>query len=123
VNHTILYLASVGFAFLQNLFWVVSVIITLHGGGSRRGVAVWLNRVWLYTKYPALVGVFAQPVFTVVLGEKLDMWDWAACAAGFLVWVMNRDVGDDDWKKKFKKKLKEKIAVIQGKLVVVPQPS
>jgi hypothetical protein len=82
-----------------------------------------LNVVWLITKWPALVYLLTDPVFHLMLGHKLDAVWWFGELLGLWNWWHYRNIGDDDDWQKLKKKVKEKIAVLGSKLVVIPEPA
>lgn len=82
-----------------------------------------LKLVWLFSKWPALVFLILDPFFHFVLDQKMDFWFWLFEALGFYNWWYYRNMGDDDDWQKLKKKLRDKVAVLRGKLTVVPEPA
>ena len=81
------------------------------------------NLLWYWAKWPALVSVFFSPISTLMVKGKLGFWDFFNVALCFYIWWTYRDYGDDDDHKKLKKKLKDKVHAVGGKLVVVPEPA
>lgn len=80
-----------------------------------------LNTLWLITKYLAFAYVCLGPAMWLTLNGKLNWWDGAAEALNVWLWWAYKDMGDDDWKKRLKKRLTEAVRAIHGRLVVVPQ--
>ncbi len=79
-----------------------------------------VNSLWRWCKWPALASVVLEIPSQLLLGEKVGMWDYLACVFNLLIWWFYRNVGDDDPMNKLRKKLKEKVAEIGGKLTIVP---
>ncbi len=86
--------------------------------GARRPAAA--NLIWYWCKYPALTYLVLGPVSMHIFADFgiIDTVSWAAC--DFLWWVC-RDAGDDEDHKKLKKKLKDKVTELHGRLVIVPE--
>ena len=80
-----------------------------------------MNSVWKWTKWPALGYVLAQPVLRFLIDGKLPWWQSLIFLLNIYCWHQVKDAGDDDFTKKLKERLKEKIVAIEGKLVVVPE--
>jgi len=107
-------------------------------------VAVFMPMTWVFTALlcriaraagrtppgwaPTLVGMLKWPALMCYV------WNWASDLAdpeagmlnhavgvlNLVVWWLYRNDGDDDWKKKMKKKLAEKVTRVGARLVVVP---
>lgn len=82
----------------------------------------WINRIWYWTKWPALAYVILNPFFYWATGQKMGWVFWLFEAFAVFNWWSYRDAGDDDdeFKKQFKKAAK-KIIVSGSKLIVVPE--
>lgn len=80
--------------------------------------SVW-NTIWRWTKWPAFAGLFIQP-WSDFAFDNHHWYSPLAYVLNAVVWWSLRNAGDDDISKKLKKKLKEKIEAINGKLVVIP---
>lgn len=115
-------LISILFVICQGTFNLCSFYLSLakaYGFSKLR----WPNTLWKWTKWPTIVGIYSQPVISVLLNGKLGWVDLFAFVMGIFAWHINKDLGDDDdFKRKFKK-VKEKIVEQAGKLVVVPEPA
>lgn len=87
-------------------------------GGSNRRFATIVH----ITKWPALAG--ALWVFGTNLAASHEIseriWSSLTTAAAVWTWWLYSKDGDDDWKKKLKKKLASKVTQIGGRLAVVP---
>jgi heme/copper-type cytochrome/quinol oxidase subunit 2 len=115
-----LYIFSAVFLVLGKTF---GKLRTATGKQKRAPMHRCANFVWWLTKWPALVDLILEPFFHIALSEKMDVWFWVFEVMGFYNWWVYRDAGDDDDYKKLKKKLKENVKVLKGKLVVVPEPA
>lgn len=80
----------------------------------------WANLLWYWCKWPALAYLITDPVFDILLDGELSWFSALLDAFSIWVWWSYRNHGDDDDYKKLKKKLKESVKAINGKLVVVP---
>jgi hypothetical protein len=80
-----------------------------------------LNTVWKWAKWPAFGWLLANPVLTIVLVGHLAWYDDLTFLINIWIWYAYRDAGDDDLTKKMKKKAKEIVQQVGGKLVIVPQ--
>ncbi len=79
-----------------------------------------LNGWWRWTKWPALCfGLLSIPL-QILMHEDIGMWDHLGSLLNLAIWWMYRNAGDDDPMDKLRKKFKEKVAEIGGKLVIVP---
>jgi hypothetical protein len=76
---------------------------------------------WKITKWPAVIGIYCQPVIMIALAGRLDLRDIAIFGLNLFGWYCCKDAGDDDFWRKLKSKLKEKIKQVRAKLVVVPE--
>lgn len=77
--------------------------------------------VWKATKWPALLFVVTHPILDFVFSrEPPDHWDAIHWGWSAVCWWVCRDAGDDDLKKWLKKKLKDTVQRVGGKLVIVP---
>lgn len=76
---------------------------------------------WLYLEIKPffLYLVVFQVVAAAVVGD-LDGWDAFACAINIWNWYLFRNLDDDDRWKRRGEKLRSKVEVLQGRLVVVP---
>jgi hypothetical protein len=85
------------------------------------------NRVPLYafhvTKWPALAGMILEPFFEIYLYGHIDMVSLFFDVLGLIGWYFLRNVGDDDWWKKRKEKMRDKVVQLGQKLVVIPEPA
>lgn len=80
-----------------------------------------VNSVWKWTKWPAFVNLFCQPVLDIMfIGDNMHWWSGLIWAANAYNWWMFRNAGDDDWSKKMKARLTETVERVGGKLVIVP---
>lgn len=80
-----------------------------------------LNTCWKWCKWPAFVSLFAIPVLQILTSDDIGFWDYAVWLMNIWLWYSHKDSGDDDLTKKFRDKVKEVVAEVQGRLVVVPQ--
>ena len=79
----------------------------------------WRLTIWQWTKWPALAYVILNPIQDIMTGQT-GVFDALLSGLAAVMWWELRNAGDDDLKKKLKKFLKETVAQIEGKLVVVP---
>lgn len=108
----------------SSLFLLMFKTLGQLGVGTKlRTVKTAMNLVWLWSKWPALAYIILNPFFHLLLGEKMNFWFWLFEGLSLFNWWYYKDMGDDDDWKKLKKKVKEKVAAIGGKLVVVPEPT
>lgn len=112
-----------GFLSLNWSIWIwcgVGLLLTRAIGLPRKPPL--LNLCWYYSKPFACVYMITYLPFEW-LTDDLSGWDimWAI----FHVWLWRyyRNIGDDDDHKKLKKKMKEAVTVVNGRLVVVPRPA
>lgn len=120
------WLAVVDFVLVTSFFTymftgVVLLISRAFGASVESKPLKPFNLVWKWAKYPALGHAVGAPVLTVLIAGHLTFWDYLSTAVNVYVWWQYRDVGDDDWKKKLKKKVTEIVKAVQGRLIVVPQ--
>jgi hypothetical protein len=82
------------------------------------------NLTWYWSKWPAFVSIYFSPVATFLIKEELSWWTLFSVVFNTCVWWFYKDLGDDDDHKKLKKKVKEKVRAVGGKLVVIiPEPA
>jgi hypothetical protein len=81
------------------------------------------NLLWYWSKWPALVFIYLSPIIVLLQKGELNWWTAPSVAMSTVAWWLYRNEGDDDDHKKLKKKLKEKVHVLGGKLVVIPEPA
>lgn len=89
-------------------------------GCSRKHVT-FANLVWKYSKPWAFIGTFAIPALVVLVDGHLSGSHYFDFVVNLGALYLFKDSGDDDFTKKLKKKLKEKVEVLKGKLIVVPE--
>lgn len=93
----------------------------LYGGrGIIRGPRI-INTLWRWLKWPALVSIMTNIPVDILVGNEVTWLNRAGMAINLCMWWVYRNAGDDDPMDKLKKKLKEKVAEIEGRLVVVPE--
>lgn len=113
----------VGLGSFYGAFMISTVLLTLSKLLLPPGNFVRLaaNFCWYVTRWPCLVYIFLDPVFQLVMFKELD---WGSIVLydviGFVLWWLNRDLGDDDKWRDLKKRAAEKVAALGRKLVVVP---
>lgn len=76
-----------------------------------------VNLIWYWTRPVAQAYLFAYWPFQIFL-DAVDWWDALFFAIALWCWKDYKDSGDDDDHKKIKKKLKESVKVLNGRLVV-----
>ncbi len=86
----------------------------------RRPKPAVINVLWYWSKWPALAFLAIGPIAVVVGGDFSLGYAYTAVINAVLWWV-SRNIGDDEDHKKLKKKLKDKVAELSGRLVVVPE--
>lgn len=79
-----------------------------------KGIA---HTVWKWTKWPALCQILLMLYFTVTGEPGFDSIADTAMLA--IAWWLLRNAGDDDFKKKLKKKLSEVVKQVGDRLVIV----
>lgn len=79
-----------------------------------------MNTAWKICKWPAFVNIFTSPVLGILIDGGLSPIGVLSPFLDFACWWYLRNAGDDDWTKKLKAKVKEKVAAVGHKLVVVP---
>lgn len=102
--------------------WVWSsatLLVCRTAGWPRPAVA---NLLWYWSKPLAFVYLWTNLPFEYLTKGDLRWFDTMWAVLNILVWRYYRNIGDDDDHKKLKKKLKETVQNINGKLVVVPRP-
>lgn len=92
------------------------VVHKMKHGTAPSGLA---NDVWRWTKWPAFAHLFITPAWALTHGYH-HWYSAVIWALDALTWWWLRNAGDDDPGKKLKNKLKEKIEIIHGRLVIVP---
>lgn len=108
---------------LTSLFYVYmfsSLLLSLCA--VRHKKPAWLNFIWYVTKWPALGYICAMPVIEA-FADTLDWKTSASFAVNLAIWYLNRNAGDDDDYKKWKKRVQSKVTEVKGRLVVVPVPA
>lgn len=100
----------------------IFLLITKAAGypGDLKGIRI-INTVWRVTEYPALVYVIFSPALWAIVDHSSGFWMLLASLLNALAWIFYKDAGDDDWKKRLKRKAKEVVRAVRGRLVVVPQ--
>lgn len=107
---------------LYNVFLYSSVLLKILVLAGHRRSRI-LNLAWYWSKWPALAFLIIYMPVGLLLGRGVPWWAWLFEAWAFGAWWYCKDLGDDDDHKKLKKKLKQKVAVLHGKLIVVPEPA
>lgn len=113
-------IASMVLSVSSTVYLVSGLVLT---GGKRhlRPVPRIWNHLWRWTKWPALVAVLTDiPVKVITGSSPINPVDYLALLIGLYLWWRYRNAGDDDPWDKLKDAIKEKVAEIHGKLVVVP---
>lgn len=82
-----------------------------------------VNLLWYWSKWPALAYVIFYLPFIFVLDGQLRWFHGLLWAALTFLWWYCKDLGDDEDHKQLKKKMKEKVIEVRGKLVVVAEPA
>lgn len=78
-----------------------------------------------YEGKPVVAGLFVlELVYFAYVGQLLDS-EGLSCAASFIIWLVNRNAGDDkdddERRKRRRRKIKEKITRVGSRLVAVPE--
>lgn len=117
--------------FITRALSVLSMVYTVSGlnllSGKKAGRCMddWdmslSNYLWIWLKYPALVYVVLFPVSEILSNGHLVFWDYLIIAGNLVIWLWVKDAGDDDWKKRLKKRLTETVKTLGSRLIVVPQ--
>lgn len=81
-----------------------------------KGIA---HAVWKWTKWPALGQILLMLYFTINREPGFESATDTAMLA--IAWWIFRNAGDDDFKKKLKKKLSEAVKQVGDRLVIVPK--
>lgn len=105
------------YAFAALVLWSMKF---LRISGAFPFLKMWMTIVWRLTKWPCLVFLFSDVLFAWVTGAHYTPVNAFADAGGLLFWWNTRNEGDDDDWKKLKDHIKGRVAVLNGKLVVVP---
>lgn len=80
----------------------------------------WLQWLWLITKWPALAGLITVWVQTALEPGVNAGINALALGGGVWVWWCYRNSGDDDFKRRLKRKAAQRVKALAGRLVVVP---
>lgn len=97
--------------------------ITIHAAKHRNRRIPLANLVWYWCKWPALAHILSTSILSVLIDGHLTWWRAGLNILNGFLWWAYRDTGDDNDHKKLRKKLKEKVTQVSGRLVVVPQPA
>lgn len=77
---------------------------------------------WFWCKWPSLAAVIINPWLTHVLyNDPFDVIKCLFFVYSLGIWWLLRNAGDNDEHRKQKRKLKEKVKAVGGRLVVVPE--
>lgn len=110
------------FGWVENIFTISAILLLLHKQFAVLGAArPHVNWLWKVTKWPMIVGTYATPVMTVIVDGSLNWAQIVHFGISLLFWHCFKDIGDDDFTKKLKDKVKEKVQQFRGKLIVVPE--
>lgn len=89
-------------------------------GMAKPPVFLWAFHLF---KWPALAGLLLDPVSQLYIWHYYSTGSIVADALGLTFWFLFRNLGDDDWWGKRKKKMSDKVKVQGQKLVLVPEPA
>ncbi len=100
---------------ILTVYTLASMAVRVKVGGESA------KRIWFYTKWPALVAVVALGIAAKLLTDDDAVPEHLPLMLGLFSWWLGHDAGDDEdeWKK-LKKKAREKVRVVAGRLAVVP---
>lgn len=82
-----------------------------------------INLIWKWSKWPSLAYVVSAPLLDVLNHNEQHWYSSLLYVWNGVVWWLYRDMGDDDDFKKLGKRIKEKVAQMGNKLVVIPAPA
>jgi hypothetical protein len=112
-------MVATGFAVSSAMLTVIAFVRVFKPGLPKPDALRWL---WAELRPFYLPACVVGVLETVLAGEGGGFWIWVGHALQFACWWIYKNVDDDDedrWKRR-KAKLKEKVAQLGGRLVVVP---
>lgn len=120
--HTFLSVLDIVWGALWMIYvWTGLFLTILKFRAPHRQPPTVVNTAWTWAKWPAFCWLVANPVLTVLLNGHLGWADDITFLINVWIWYAYKDSGDDDLTKKIKKKAKEIVQQVGGKLVIVPQ--
>jgi hypothetical protein len=119
MTHTLALIAQIGaHLWMLHTAWV-ALSFAMYAGFGRSDATEW---VWLILKWPALVIPLLEWADGAIRHTG-PPWANALVTLFYVgVWWLFRNTGDDDWRKRQRRRLAAKVKAAGHRLVVVPAP-